>query len=47
MKDVTVLLKDIWRTLRTGARNRDKTALGFMAVVAISLTLIIVGLLKP
>jgi hypothetical protein len=47
MKDVTGLLKDILQTLHTGARNRDKTVLGFMVVVVISLTLIILGLIKP
>ena len=46
MKDVTVLLKDIWRTLRTGAHNRDKTVLGFLVAVVISLALIILGLIR-
>jgi len=47
MKNVTVLIKDIWQTYLNGARNRDKTVLGFVVVVALSITLIILGLIKP
>ncbi len=47
MNNVRALIKDIWQTCSTGARNRDKTVLGFFAVVAISVTLIILGLIKP
>jgi hypothetical protein len=46
MKKVATLLKDIWQTYRNGARNRDKTVLGFVVIIVISITLIIVGLLK-
>ena len=46
MKNVKMLIKDVWQTYRTGARNRDKTVFGFVAVVVISITLIIIGLLK-
>jgi hypothetical protein len=46
MKNVTALIKDIWQTYLNGARNRDKTVLGFVVIIVISITLIIVGLLK-
>ena len=46
MKKLTELIKDIWQTYRNGARNRDKTVLGFVVVIVLSITLIIVGLLK-
>jgi hypothetical protein len=46
MKDVASLLTDIWRTYSSGMRNRDKTVLGFVAVVVISIVLIVVGLIK-
>ena len=46
MKKLTELIQDIWQTYRNGARNRDKTVLGFVVVIVLSITLIIVGLLK-
>ncbi len=46
MKNITALFRDIWKTCSTGARNRDKTVLGFFVVVVISITLIILGLMK-
>jgi hypothetical protein len=46
MKNVTLLFKDIFQTFRNGARNRDKTVLGFVAVIVFSITLIILGLIK-
>ena len=46
MKTVKILIKDVWQTYRAGARNRDKTVLGFVMVVVLSITLIIIGLLK-
>ncbi len=47
MNNIIALFKDIWQTCSTGARNRDKTVLGFFVVVVISVTLIILGLIKP
>jgi hypothetical protein len=46
MKNISTLLTDIWRTYMTGARNRDKTVIGFIAMVIISIALIVAGLLK-
>jgi hypothetical protein len=45
MKKITTLLKDIWRTYSTGVRSRDKTVLGFVAVIVFSITLILFGLI--
>jgi hypothetical protein len=46
MKNITALIKDIWQTYRNGARHRDKTVFGFVVIIVISITLIIIGLLK-
>ena len=46
MKNVTTLLKDIWQIYVTGARDRDKTVIGFIAIVILSIALIVVGLIK-
>ena len=46
MKNVTALLKDMWQTCSDGARNRDKTMIGFVVVVVLSITLIILGLIR-
>jgi len=46
MKNVTALLKDMWETFSDGARNRDKTMIGFVVVVMLSITLIILGLIR-
>jgi hypothetical protein len=46
MKNVTALVKDIWQTYLNGARNRDKTVIGFVVIIMLSITLIILGLLK-
>ena len=46
MKNVTTLLKDICQTYITGARTRDKTVFGFIAIVIISIALIVAGLIK-
>ena len=47
MNNITALIKDIWQTCSNGARNRDRTVLGLFVVVVISVTLIILGLIKP
>ena len=46
MKNVTALLKDMWQTFSDGARSRDKTMIGFMVVLVLSITLIILGLIR-
>jgi hypothetical protein len=46
MKNVTALIKDMWQTFSDGARNRDKTIIGFVVVFVFSLTLIILGLIR-
>ena len=46
MKNVTRLLMDIWQTYATGARNRDMTVIGFIAMVIISIALIVAGLIN-
>jgi hypothetical protein len=46
MKNVTTLLKDILQTYVTGARNREMTVIGFIAIVIISIALIVSGLIK-
>ena len=46
MRNVTTLLKDIWQTYVTGARNRDLSVFGFIAIVILSIALIVVGLIK-
>ena len=47
MNNITELIKDIWLTCSNGARKRDRTVLGLFVVVVISVTLIILGLVKP
>jgi len=46
MKSVTSLLKDMWQTYRAGARHRDKSVIGSVVLIVVSLALIIVGLMK-